>query len=206
MSNNENDPVTEPTPDDDGRDVLREHSFDGIQEYDNDVPQWMTILFVLCCLWGAAYLGYFMFGPGKTGPEAHLAERTRLLEEMAAKGGGLPPEELLRQYSRDETRIALGKELYLSTKSQCTVCHGENGLGQVGPNLRDDMWKYGSDMTDIYETIANGRNQNAMPLAKDRFSPEEMINIAVYVANWNRTAKNNNGVNIEGEVEAPIAY
>ena len=79
------------------QDILREHSFDGIQEYDNEVPKWMSGRFVACCLWGVAYLGYYMFGPRLNGPERYLAERTAIMEAQAAAGGGMPPEELLQQ-------------------------------------------------------------------------------------------------------------
>ena len=39
----------------------------------------------------------------------------------------------------------------------CGGCHGPNGGGGMGPNLRDDQWIYGSKPIDIYRVIAEGR-------------------------------------------------
>ena len=42
----------------------------------------------------------------------------------------------------------------------CAECHGDDSFGYVlygGPNLRDDIWLYGSDRDSIYDVIANGR-------------------------------------------------
>jgi cytochrome c oxidase cbb3-type subunit 3 len=163
-------------------DTLREHAFDGIQEYDNDVPHWMSGLFVLCCLWGAAYLAYYWLGPGKNGPERYLAERTARLEAQVAAGGGLPPEELLRKYSHDADRIAKGEAIFMGVGT-CTTCHGANGVGLIGPHLRDDFWRHGSDMTDMYNIIYDGNAEYGMQAFRGALSQDDIINVSAFIAN-----------------------
>src|SRR5690606_25618341 len=69
------------------QDKLREHSFDGIQEFDNYLPRWWLWTFYLACIFAAIYwLYYHGFGFGMS-PEAHYrAARQRQLEvEVAQK-------------------------------------------------------------------------------------------------------------------------
>ncbi len=49
-----------------------------------------------------------------------------------------------------------GKKVY--QLYSCGQCHGPIGNGQVGPNLRDDIWNYAKNATDkgIFETIWAG--------------------------------------------------
>ena len=37
------------------RDELKESEYDGIQEYDNDLPRWWVHLFWLTIVWGVGY-------------------------------------------------------------------------------------------------------------------------------------------------------
>ncbi|MER3328374.1 MAG: cbb3-type cytochrome c oxidase N-terminal domain-containing protein, partial [Candidatus Kapaibacterium sp.] len=48
-------------------DKLLDHSYDGIQEFDNPMPTWWVGLFVFTIIWGIVYFFYFeITGVGNT--------------------------------------------------------------------------------------------------------------------------------------------
>ena len=62
----------------------------------------------------------------------------------------------------------------------CAGCHGEHGGGGMGPSLRDDVWLYGGQAGQIFDSIAQGR-ANGMP-AWGTLLPADLIwNITAYV-------------------------
>ena len=196
-----------PSAADKEQDVLRPHSFDGISEYDNKVPQWLQGILILSVLFAVAYLAYFLPGPGKLGADALEAEKLALLaaQDVDVDAIDLKDEEALRPLSHIPDRIARGKELYLGN-GQCVMCHGPDGLGLVGPNLRDDGWKYGSNMTDIILSLQQGR-PGGMPSAGHLLSKDDMVSMAAFIADWGRTAKaNGQGKTDPADVDQPITY
>ena len=67
----------------------------------------------------------------------------------------------------------------------CAECHGDDSYGYVpygGPNLRDDIWLYGSDRDIVYDVIANGRLGVCPPWA-DTLDAATIKSLAVYI--WN---------------------
>lgn len=83
--------------------------------------------------------------------------------------------------------IKKGKQLF---KANCSVCHGENAEGYVGPNLTDEYWIYGGDNNSIIETIINGR-VNGMPSHKHKFTPEQIGQVTAYVISLKGSKPNN---------------
>lgn len=188
------------------RDVLREHEFDGIVEYDNEVPRWLAAIFYGSVIWAVGYLLWFHLGGGVVGVDAYERERLAVAERLAAQSTGIPDEPVLRQLSHNAGRVAAGREVFFGP-GKCTTCHGADGLGQIGPNLRDDRWKHGSDMSDIVESLVDGRAGGQMPPQRGVLSQEEIVNLAAFLADWNRSEKaNGRGVVKDGEVEDPIDY
>jgi cytochrome c oxidase cbb3-type subunit 3 len=77
-------------------------------------------------------------------------------------------------------QIQAGREVFLST---CAACHGEDATGNrdVGaPNLTDQYWLYGGDLTTIITTIHGGR-QGHMSTWDERLTPAEIKILALYV-------------------------
>lgn len=91
----------------------------------------------------------------------------------------------VRTLSGDEEASAAsarGLELYTAN---CAVCHGENGGGdrtQGAPNLRDNIWLYGSDRASITDTVTNSR-YGVMPRWGHRLDPVTIRMLAAFV--WN---------------------
>ncbi len=179
------------------------HSFDGIQEYDNNLPQWWLITLYICIAVAVAYAVWVHLGPGEVGRERWASQQAAAQAALAAQGGPLT-EETLRKFLGDPQRIAAGKEVWIA--KNCQSCHLNTGLGSVGTMLRDDHWRYGNTMENLVETFEKGRARRGMPA--QGLSREQLINLTVYIVHWNVSEKaNGQGLAlIEDDQLAPIDY
>ena len=165
------------------------HVFDGIEEINNQLPRWWTILFYVCIVWGFVYLALF---PGLGAWQGFLGwkssnQNIQSLEESAQARADAKENGLLVKYDReldqaaelydpilkkyaavpveelanDPEAVKVGQRLFLQN---CSQCHGSDARGaNVGfPNLTDDDWLYGGSGAKIVETLTLGR-QAAMP-------------------------------------------
>lgn len=159
------------------------HEFDGIEEYDNPLPQWWFYLFVATVIFG---LGYLMLYPGLGNFKGLLGwtSHNQWQEEMQhaeevyrpvfAKYAALSIEEL----QGNEEGLKMGQRMFANN---CAVCHGSAGTGAIGfPNLTDHDWLYGGDPATIKQTIINGR-QGAMPAWGEQIGEDNVRDVASYV-------------------------
>ena len=82
--------------------------------------------------------------------------------------------------------IASGRDVFAAN---CVVCHGDQGRGntEIGaPNLTDQSWIYGGDISAIYRTIYAGR-QGEMPAWESRLSPVDRKILTVYLLDKGKT-------------------
>ena len=135
-------------------DTVLDHDFDGIQEYDNRLPNWW-----LWTLWGTIIfgLGYWLvfhtYGVAKLPVAAYEAAMESSGGSLADLGvRGLTAADL-EAFSADPAKLAEGKLIWSTT---CQVCHKERGEGLVGPNLTDDYWVHGGDPLSLHNTVVNG--------------------------------------------------
>lgn len=152
-----------------GEVVLREHEYDGIQEYDQKLPNWWLVIFISAHVFFFGYwIAYYHFGWMPSDEDKIQAAMTRIeaaqkkaLDEMLAK---LNDEALVSEWATDPVRVASGRDIYLVN---CTACHGQDlaakidvGGGQFvnlpGLSLTDGEWKYGAKPMDIFRIINNG--------------------------------------------------
>jgi cytochrome c oxidase cbb3-type subunit 3 len=73
--------------------------------------------------------------------------------------------------------VSQGKELY--SYYNCAGCHF-NGGGGIGPALMDDKWIYGSEPSNVFSTIVEGR-PNGMPSFRQKINDEQVWQIVGYV-------------------------
>lgn len=159
------------------------HAFDGIQEYDNNLPRWWLGLFILTIVWAAWYIPYYHFGPGRVGADALRDDLAALSAQRANLGGAVVDEASLRLLAADPARIAAGKQLFMQN---CVPCHGPEGLGLVGPNLRDRHWICEPTMTGITGVLEKGGRPGKGMMAYAVLGTESVRNLAVYVVSLNR--------------------
>lgn len=146
-------------------DSTRGHSYDGIEEFDNRLPNWWLWTFYLACIFSVGYwLYYHTVGSGDQPIEAYVVEQKAASERMAAQAANNPiTEEMLLKLAKEPSFVAEGKKLF-EDASKCALCHGPAANGTtamktpaIGPNLTDDHWIYGGKPMDVYTTILKGR-------------------------------------------------
>ena len=82
---------------------------------------------------------------------------------------------------------AKAAELY---KSACLPCHMADGNAALEPmNLADGKWRRGTSVKEIAEVISEGVPGTAMMPFKTRFSEEEILALAHYVRQFDKTLK-----------------
>jgi cytochrome c oxidase cbb3-type subunit 3 len=156
------------------------HEVDGIQEYDNKLPNWWLYTLYGAILFAIVYwYGYQTSGIGRSPAEAYRVERDQALAEQATriKVGEATPE-ALSALARDAAAVALGKSVFAST---CAACHRADGGGLVGPNLTDDYWLHGGAPEQIYKTIATGVADKGMPAWQPQLGALKTQAVAAYV-------------------------
>jgi putative heme-binding domain-containing protein len=91
-----------------------------------------------------------------------------------------PPQPLIGEYTPAD--IAYGAGLY---DAQCTTCHGANGEGVGGVNLRSGRFRNAATDQDLARVISNGIPNTGMLGFK--FDAAELTGVIAYLRNMNNT-------------------
>ncbi|MCC6317898.1 MAG: c-type cytochrome [Gemmatimonadaceae bacterium] len=161
----------------DSTDRLIEHSYDGIQEYDNPLPRWWVYLFYATMVFSVLYwfnIGVGI-GPGRIAQyDAEVAAARAAHPEPAASSSAD-----LAALAGDATALAKGKEVFVTN---CASCHKADGGGLIGPNLTDKAWIHGSSLAEIHKTINDGVLAKGMPNWGKLLKPDQVDVVTAYVA------------------------
>jgi cytochrome c oxidase cbb3-type subunit 3 len=165
-------------PDDPRQEHLLEHSYDGIQEYDNPLPRWWVWIFYATIAFAIVYA----FDPTGTirGP-GRVKEYQQQLADAARRwpqGSGGVDAAALVAASKDASVLAAGKAVF---GTNCTPCHGPDGGGVIGPNLTDNYWLHGNTLPEIYKTVNEGVLAKGMPNWGKLLKPDQVTAVVVYV-------------------------
>jgi len=175
-----NDSITSHDPGSSPGDQLLDHSYDGIQEYDNPLPRWWVVLFWVTVVVAPLYILYFHFGPGLLSIErydaAMIAFYDKQAEELLALGE--VTEATLAGLMNDASMMNGGKKIF---QSKCSPCHGMFAEGAIGPNLTDDHWLHGPQLMDVYRTVREGVTEKGMLAWERQLRPAELLAVSSYV-------------------------
>ncbi|MEE4191990.1 MAG: cytochrome-c oxidase, cbb3-type subunit III [Halieaceae bacterium] len=159
------------------------HAADGIEEYDNPLPYWWFLMFMITMVFGIAYLiAYPGLGnfPGLLGWsqvqqwENEVARAEERFSAVRYRYLAMPVEEVLEH----PEALRMGQRLY---GVNCSVCHGADAKGAYGfPNLADGDWLWGGTPDAIKHTLIHGR-QAAMPAWEAALGDTGIRNVAAYV-------------------------
>ncbi|MFN5352207.1 MAG: cytochrome-c oxidase, cbb3-type subunit III [Alphaproteobacteria bacterium] len=149
------------------------HIFDGIEEYNNRLPRWWKIVFVVCIFIALTYALFYPsipthkgFFKGLSGWTSHnvlnkdleKVKETRKVYYEKIKTSSF--EEIKKDPQLKEFAIKGATYFF---QDNCAPCHAKGGGGQKGgfPVLVDDDWLWGGKIEEIYKTINYGiRNSN----------------------------------------------
>ncbi len=159
--------------------LIKDHEYDGIQEFNNPAPFWWQLSFYLSIAFAVVYFGYYVMGPGRTLDQ----ELTSGLEEVQAlqkknNGPDVTADQLLALV-KDGPSVARGKAVF---ESKCASCHAADGGGLIGPNLTDDYWIHDKgEILAIYRVIKDGVLDKGMPPWGAVISAEELSSVTGFV-------------------------
>lgn len=143
------------------------HEWDGIEELNTPLPRWWLLTFYASVLWAIAYviaypawpmvsdytrglLGWSSRGELAAELAADKARRAPMMAAIAAT----PIESLPAQPRLMQAAVEGGKAAF---KVHCVQCHGSGAAGSPGyPNLNDDDWLWGGDLTSLEYSILHG--------------------------------------------------
>lgn len=163
------------------RDPLLDHSYDGIQEFDNPTPGWWWWMFHGTIAFSIVYFIFYQFSPmAWTIQKAHEEAKSELMRQKFGEIGELQPDAAtITEYMHKDEWLSVGASVF---SAKCAACHGANAEGLVGPNLTDDYYKNVKSIEDIANVVTNGAAGNAMPAWKQQLHPNEIVLVSSYVA------------------------
>ncbi len=142
---------------------LRDHVFDGIQEYDNKLPNWWLWTFYIMVVFYVIYWMMYYQGGGFKSNEVKVEmgmERIAQIKAAAIEDSlGVVDNVKLWELSRDEKFVNDGKVQFMQT---CSACHGDDltamraGIKLPGVPLDDNAWLYGGQPEDVMKIIVDG--------------------------------------------------
>lgn len=192
---------TTSTPNTDrAEDVLLEHEYDGIREYDNPSPGWWRWLFVASTVWAVGYFAHYHIGWGQSVAQSYAAAMEKAAADNAqrAMAADVVTEDALAQLLSSANDVAQGRDIFLG---KCSNCHGQQGEGLIGPNLTDDYFLHGSTLMDTYKVIDEGVPAKGMVAWGGVLKPEELLRVTAFVGSLRGT--NVAGKAPQGERAAP---
>ncbi len=143
------------------QDQVGDHDFDGIQEFDNHLPNWWLWSFYLACIFSVGYwVSYHIFGFTDLPAGEYAAQMTEYRLEKERQAANQPlNEETLQAMATEEVHVEAGRAIFIAT---CSTCHYDDARGNIGPNLTDKFWLHGGKAMDIYTTISKGYPDKGM--------------------------------------------
>jgi cytochrome c oxidase cbb3-type subunit III len=172
---------------DDGEARLKDHEYDGIQEYDNPLPGWWTGIFLATIVYSLIYVVWYHGpGPGKSVHEEYeAAMRAHHAVVAAARATrGEVSEDALAALSADAAAMVRAADVYAR---HCLACHGPEGQGLVGPNLTDEFQIHGASRADLHRVIVEGVPDKGMIAWEAVLRSEEILEVTAYVASMRGT-------------------
>jgi len=163
------------------KDVLTDHLYDGILEYDNPTPGWWHMIFFGTIIFSVMYALVYHFSPMVPSHEQRVeAALRREMEQKFGQIAKMPDSnEKYLTIMANPDWLEAGKRIF---QSKCVICHGPNGEGFVGPNLTDDKYKNVRELKDIFRVIRDGAGNGQMPAQNTLLNSGQMSVVAAYVA------------------------
>lgn len=141
----------------DEKDKLLDHEYDGIRELDNHMPRWWVLGFYFTIAFSVVYMIYYHIAGGPSSDQEYQAEMAASPQKAAT--AAVVTDTSLKPLT-DAASLAAGEKLYVA--QTCVACHQANLGGLVGPNLTDDYWIHGCDYTTVMNNIKKGFQQKGM--------------------------------------------
>jgi cytochrome c oxidase cbb3-type subunit 3 len=181
-----------------GEIILRKHVYDGIEEYDQKLPNWWLIaLWISIASFIIYYTVYYTFDLVPSYAD-QMDQKVEAVQKLRAKAladtlAKLDDSTLVNEWSTNAAKVASGQQIYAS---QCVACHGvdykANG-GVTGRALTDGIWEHGSKPMDVFKIINAGtpegsKGLNGMKMeawGKTKLSAQQVAEVTAFIISIN---------------------
>ena len=169
------------------KDLVIDHSYDGIKELDNPVPAWFNILFLATIVFAISYLLYYeVTGYGDTQDKEYVKEMVQAKIDntafLATSANAIDENSV--KLDNAPTVLVEGKSIFATN---CAVCHGDKGQGVIGPNLTDDFWLHGGGINNVFKTVKYGVPEKGMISWEKNLDPKKMSAVANFIISLHGT-------------------
>ena len=165
------------------KDKLRPHVYDGIQEYDNHLPNWWLWTFYGAVIFSVIYWFSFYNAEVMKSDQKVIGEQMAAVEKARLEALGELSDDVLWQMSRNEGIVNDGKAIYLE---KCIACHGPDlkaGAGLAGVSLVDAEWKWGNNPMSVYKVVTEGSpdKTKGMQAWVNELGPQKVSQVVAFV-------------------------
>jgi len=174
-----------PTPPDDPGIKLREHTYDGIQEYDQRLPNWwLYTLYGAILFWVVYWFANMISGLATTDGARVDAAMSRIAAAKMASSIDVSNDGKFWEMSRNPVFVEAGKQTFTSL---CIACHLPSLRGKsenpaaVGPDLTDTAWIHGGTPKEVYTTVAKGVLAKGMPTWEPVLGQKKTAEVVAYI-------------------------
>jgi len=162
------------------QDTVMEHEYDGIQEFDNRLPNWWLWIMYGSIVFALAYWIFFhTLGIGLLPRDRFEQVMEKAQQEQLAKAEAAGIDnEFFVMMSETPAKVAEGREIFVA---HCVACHLDDGRGSVGPNMTDGYWIHGCEPMQMLETINSGVAAKGMPPWQNQLGPARVHAVLAYL-------------------------
>lgn len=164
-------------------DKLRPHVYDGIQEYDNQLPNWWLWTFYGAVIISVIYWFSFYNAEVMKSDQELIGAQLAAVEKARLEALGELSDEVLWQMSRNPGFVSSGEAIY---KEKCIACHGPDlkaGAGLAGVSLVDAEWKWGNHPMSVYTVVTNGSpdKKSGMQAWVNELGPQKVSQVVAFL-------------------------
>lgn len=165
---------------------LMPHSYDGIQEYDQKLPNWWLFTLYAAIVFSVFYWFVF-FVADSPGSIERLERDMALIEKRRLESSiDISNNDLFWQAAASQGMVVEGQKIF---ETNCVVCHGiamtgmdaSTGANLPGVSLVDNQWIHGNRPSDIYQTIFNGVMEKGMQAWGAQLGQERIVKVVAYI-------------------------
>lgn len=151
---------------------------DGIEEYDNPLPDWWVGLFWITVLWAIGYGASYHFIMGRSQESDLAAEMAAAEARWPAEAAAAAAAAAADNFTITPDLVSAGEQIYAT---QCIACHGPALEGLIGPSFLDDEWIHGGTVRDVLRIIREGVPEKGMVPWAAILSQQQINEVAAFV-------------------------
>ncbi len=177
--------TSSPPPPEDPGIKLREHTYDGIQEYDQRLPNWwLYTLYGAIVFWVVYWFAQMIAGIATADGAQVDAAMTRIAAAKMASSIDVTNDDKFWEMAANPVFSDAGKQTFASL---CAACHLASMRGKtenptaVGPDLADTTWTHGGTPKEIFATVSKGVIAKGMPAWEPMLGQRKTAEVVAYL-------------------------